>query len=64
MNISGPEITLTKEIDASTLVNSTQENFLVNGPFIIQTQELGSYARQFWLFAKFKIQNTESKKHF
>jgi hypothetical protein len=53
---------LTKEIDASGLVNSTQENYLANGPFMIQTQLLGSYARTFWLFAKYKIDNTESKR--
>lgn len=56
-----PEITLTREIDASTLSNSSQEEFLANGPFIIQTRLLGSYSRQFWLFAKYQIENTESK---
>lgn len=59
--IAGPEITLTREIDASTLANSSEEDYLTNGPFVIQTQLLGSYSRQFWLFAKYKIENTESK---
>lgn len=52
---------MTHEFDASTLANSSQENFLANGPFIIQTQLLGSYSRQFWLFARYKIENTESE---
>lgn len=56
-----PEITLTREIDASTLSNSSQEEFLANGPFVIQTRLLGSYSRQFWLFAKYQIENTESE---
>lgn len=59
--IAGPEITLTREIDASTLANSSEEDYLTNGPFVIKTQLLGSYSRQFWLFAKYKIENTESK---
>lgn len=61
IGLAGPEITLTKEIDAVTLTNSSQEDFLANGPFIIQTQLLGSYSRQLWLFAKYQIDNTESK---
>lgn len=60
IGLAGPEITLTREIDASMLANNSQENFLANGPFIIQTQLLGSYSRQFWLFAKYFIENTES----
>lgn len=57
----GPEITLTREIDASTLnANSSEEDYLAKGPFVINTQLLGSYSRQFWLFAKYKIENTES----
>lgn len=58
--VLGPEITLTREIDASKLANSSSENFLANGPFIVQTTLLGSYSRQLWLFAKYQIENTES----
>lgn len=61
IGLAGPEITLTKEIDASALSNSSQEDYLANGPFFIQTQLLGSYSRQFWLFAKYQIENTESE---
>lgn len=61
IKFSRPEITLTREIDASTLSNSSQEEFLANGPFVIQTRLLGSYSRQFWLFAKYQIENTESE---
>lgn len=61
IGLAGPEITLTREFDAATLTNGSQEDFLANGPFIIQTQLLGSYSRQFWLFARYKIVNTESK---
>lgn len=62
IGLAGPEITLTREIDAASLTNSSQENYLANGPFIIQTQLLGSYSRTCWLFAKYKIENTESKR--
>lgn len=61
IGIAGPEITQVKEIDATSLSNNSQEDFLSNGPFIIQSQFLGSYARQLWLFAKYKIENTEGK---
>lgn len=61
IGLAGPEISLTKEIDASSLVNNSQENFLAKGPFVIQTQLLGSYSRQLWLFAKYRIESTDSK---
>lgn len=60
--LAGPEITLLKELDASKLIdNNTQPDF-ATGPFKINTQQLlNSYARQLWLFAKYQIENTESK---
>lgn len=61
IGLAGPEITLTKEIDAAALSNSSREDFLANGPFIIHTQLLGSYSRQLWLFAKYQIDSRESK---
>jgi hypothetical protein len=57
----GPELTLTKEIDASSLPNNTNNDFLTEGPFIIKSQQVGTYSRQIWLFAKYKILNTESE---
>lgn len=61
--IAGPEITLIREIDAikTSDSNMTQENFLANGPFKIQSGYLSTYARQLWLFSKYQIENTESE---
>ncbi|CRK99945.1 CLUMA_CG013243, isoform B [Clunio marinus] len=61
IGLAGPDITLIKEINAMSLVNSSQDDFLANGPFVIQTQLLGTYSRQLWLFAKYKIESTDNE---
>jgi len=60
IGLAGPEITELKEIDAASLSNNASD-FLSNGPFVIQSTLLGSYSRQLWLFAKYKIENTENE---
>lgn len=66
IGLAGPEITLTKEISASSLIANTStandKNIMANGPFIMRSPLMTTYSQQLWIIAKMETDNTDDEK--